>query len=48
MEEKIFFETPFYKITNKNYFLFYIKNLMDKINHIKEKGKNKEIIYRIK
>ena len=44
MEEKIFLETPFYKITNKNYFLFYIKNLMDKINHIKENSLDKALL----
>ena len=44
IEENIFLDTPFYKITNKNYFLYYIKNLIDKINHIDEKPEDKALL----
>ena len=44
IEEKIFLDTPFYKIKNKSHFLFYLKNLIDKINHIKEFPEEKAIL----
>ena len=44
IEENIFLDTPFYKITNKNYFLYYIKNLIDKINHIEENPEDKALL----
>ena len=43
-EEKIFLDTPFYKIKNKAHFLYYIKNILDKINHIKENPEEKAIL----
>ena len=42
--EKLFFEIPFYKITNKNYFLYYIKNLIDRINHIDNNPEEKALL----
>ena len=44
LEENIFLDIPYYKITNKNYFLYYIKNLADKINHIDENPEDKALI----
>ena len=44
LEKKIFLDTPYFKITNKNYFLFYIKNIIDKINNISENPDNKAIL----
>ena len=38
IEEKIFLDTPFYKIKNKSHFLYYLKDITDKINHIREKN----------
>ena len=42
--EKIFFDIPFYKITNKNYFLYYIKNLIDRINHVDDNPEEKALL----
>ena len=44
IEEKIFLDTPFYKIKNKSHFLYYLKDLIDKINHIKEHPEEKAIL----
>ena len=44
IEEKIFLDTPFYKITNKSHFLYYIKNLIDKINNVNENPEKKAIL----
>ena len=44
IEEKIFLDTPFFKITNKSHFLYYLKNIMDKINLINENSEEKAIL----
>ena len=44
IEEKIFLDTPFYKIANPNYRLFYIKNLIDKMNHLDENPEDKALL----
>ena len=44
IEEKILFKTPFYQIKNKNHFLLYIKNIIDKINNISENPKDKTLL----
>jgi len=44
IEENIFLDIPFYKITSNSHFLYYIKNLIDKINHIQENPKDKAIL----
>ena len=36
LEENIFLDTPFHKIRNKSHLLYYLKNLIDKINHIEQ------------
>ena len=44
VEEKIILNTPFYKISNKFYLLYYIKNLIDKINNFGEDPKEKVLL----
>ena len=44
IEEKIFLDTPFYKIKNKSHFLYYLKDITDKINHIREYPEEKAIL----
>ena len=44
IEEKIFLDTPYYKIVNPNYRLFYIKNLIDKMNHLDENPEDKALL----
>ena len=43
IEEKVFLDTPYYKINNRFYLLFYIKNLIDKMNHIEENPEDKAL-----
>ena len=47
IEEKVFLDTPFYKISNRFYLLYYIKNLIDKMNHIEENPEDKALLSRI-
>ena len=42
--EKILIHTPFYQITNQNYFLFYIKSLIDKINNTDNNSADKALL----
>ena len=44
IEEKVFLDTPFYKINNRFYLLYYIKNLIDKMNHIEENPEDKALL----
>ena len=44
IEEKVFLDTPFYKITNRFYLLYYIKNLIDKMNHLEENPEDKALL----
>ena len=44
IEEKLFFDIPFYKITNKNYFLYYVKSLIDRINNIDDNPEEKALL----
>ena len=44
LENKIFLDTPFYKITNKSHFLYYLKNLIDKINLAEQNPEEKAIL----
>ena len=44
IEEKVFLDTPFYKISNRFYLLYYIKNLIDKMNHIEENPEDKALL----
>ena len=44
IEENIFLDTPFHKICNKSHFLYFIKNLIDKMNHLRENPKDKAIL----
>ena len=44
IEEKVFLDTPFYKITNKFHLLFYIKNMIDKMNHVEENPEDKALL----
>ncbi len=43
IEEKVFLDTPYYKINNRFYLLFYIKNLIDKMNHLEENPEDKAL-----
>ena len=43
IEENVFLDTPFYKISNKFHLLYYIKNMIDKMNHIEENQKIQKI-----
>lgn len=40
----IILQTPFHKITNKNHIMFYLKNLIDKINLIEDSAEAKAIL----
>jgi PAS domain S-box-containing protein len=44
VEENILLSTPFYQIKNQYYILYYIKNLIDKINHFEESPKEKALL----
>lgn len=44
VEEKILLTTPFYQIKNQYYILYYIKNLIDKINHFEESPEEKALL----
>ena len=44
VEENIFLDTPFYKIDNKNYLLFYLKNIVDKMNSLDENPEDKALL----
>ena len=44
VEENIFLDTPFYKIYNKNYLLFYLKNIVDKMNSLDENPEDKALL----
>jgi PAS domain-containing protein len=44
LQEYIILQTPFHKITNKYHIMFYLKNLIDKINSIENSGEAKAIL----
>lgn len=44
LDEKILLTTPFYKITNKYYLLYYIKKILDKINKMDKSPEEKAIL----
>ena len=44
VEENILLTTPFYQIKNQYYILYYIKNLIDKINHFEESPEEKALL----
>ena len=44
IESKIFLETPYYKIENKYYVLYYLRNIIDKINNIEESYEDKSFL----
>ena len=44
IEAKIFLETPFYKITNNNYILYYLKTLYELTNNQEESYENKSLL----
>ncbi len=44
IEENVFLDTPFYKISNKFHLLYYIKNMIDKMNHIEENPEDKALL----
>ena len=44
IEEKVFLDTPFYKIKNRFHLLYYIKNLIDKMNHVEENPEDKALL----
>ena len=44
IEESVFLDTPFYKITNKFHLLYYIKNMIDKMNHVEENPEDKALL----
>ena len=44
IEQKIIFKIPYYQITNKNHLLFYIKNIIDKINNMDENPIDKNLM----
>ena len=44
IENKIFLETPFYKINNQYYLLYYFHNLIEKINNVEENSKDKSFL----
>ena len=44
VEENILLNTPFYKISNKYYLLYYIKNLIDKMNNYEENPQEKVLL----
>ena len=44
IEAKIFLETPFYKITNNNYILYYLKTIYELTNNQEESYANKSLL----
>ena len=44
IEAKIFLETPFYKIANNNYILYYLKTLYELTNNQEESYENKSLL----
>ena len=44
IDYKIFLETPYYKIQNKFYVLFYLRNIIEKINNIEESYEDKSLL----
>ena len=44
LESKIFMEKPYYKIENKFYVLYYLRNIIEKINNIDEKNEDKSFL----
>ena len=44
IEENVFLDTPFYKINNRFYLLYYIKNIIDKMNHLEENPEDKALL----
>ena len=44
IESKIFLDTPFFKINNEFYLLYYFYNLIDKINNINENSKDRSFL----
>ena len=45
IEAEIFLKTPFYKINNKFYLLYYFRNLYDIINNVEESSEDKSKLY---
>jgi PAS domain S-box-containing protein len=46
-EDKLLLDTPYHKISNPYHFLFYIKNLLDKINSMGDSAHSRSEIYGI-
>ena len=44
LDENILLSTPFYKITNKHYLLYYIKKILDKINQMNKNPEEKALL----
>ena len=44
MESKIFLETPYHKIENKYYILYYLRTIIEKINNIEESYEDKSFL----
>ena len=44
IESKIFLDTPFYKISNKYYLLYYFRSLIDIINNVEENSEDKSFL----
>ena len=44
IESKIFLDTPFYKIENKYYLLYYFRSLIDIINNVEENAEDKSFL----
>lgn len=44
LQKRILLKTPFHKITNKNHIMFYLKNLIDKIDNIEISYEDKAIL----
>ena len=44
LENKIFMDTPYYKIANKYYVLFYLRNIIDKINNVEQNYEDKSFL----
>jgi len=44
IESNIFLDTPFYKITNKYYLLYYFRSLIDIINNVEENSEDKSFL----
>ena len=44
IEHRILLETPYYKLENKFYVLFYLRNIIEKINNVEESYEDKSLL----